>query len=107
MLWGKKLKRYVIPITGFLLIIGYMISNVGNISSEYVASLLQSFIITISLQDIFIVLFGYLISVLTFNHIKFDHKERSIMYIITTKKHDKIKLSENKMDIENDSKSLD
>lgn len=107
MLWSKKLKRFIIPSTGFFLIIGYILSDISHFSTEYISSLLQSFIITISLQDIFIVLFGYLMSALTLNHIKFDHKERSIVYMITKKTHDKIKLTENKLDIENDSKSLD
>ena len=106
-LWGKKLKRFVIPITGFILVLGYVMNSLGDLNGEYISSLVQSFIITISLQDIFIVLFGFLMSALTLNRIKFDHKERSIVYVVTKKTYDKIELSENKDDIENDSKSLD
>jgi hypothetical protein len=83
--WYKRIygkyKHNVIAITGVILMFFYSGMSYRIINSEYISSLLQSYILTLVFQDIFLVLFGFLIKKITFNYIKFDHKERSINYV--------------------------
>lgn len=83
--WYKKVygnyKHNAIAISGVILMFFYSGISIRTINSVYISSLLQSYILTLVFQDIFLVLFGFLISKLTFNHIKFDHKEKSINYV--------------------------
>ena len=94
----NKVKLSAAPFTGFLLILEYTFIGTGGISVETVVSLLQSFIITLSLQDVFIVLFGVLLNKLTFGMIKLDHNKRSINYVKTNKNNDDVELDKKQED---------
>lgn len=94
----KKFKLSPIPFTGVLLIIAYSFLGVDGLTIVSFVSVLQSFILTLSLQDVFIVLFGYMINKLTFGLIKFNHSNKSINYVKSNKTNEYIELNKKEED---------
>jgi hypothetical protein len=99
MLYGKY-KRNVIAITGFILMLFYMGMSPQDLNLEYIGSLLQSYILTLVFQDMFIVLFGFFINKITFNYIKFDHSNRSINFVQHKKATENVVLDKGKDNLE-------
>jgi hypothetical protein len=91
-LFGKH-KKYIIPITGLFLLIGYLFLGTNGLNVAAFSSLIQSYLLMLVFQDIFIVIFGLLINKVSFNHIKFDHNDKSIKYVSFTKKSEDVELN--------------
>lgn len=90
-----KFREYCLPITGGVILSFYLIELYisGDINSDYIFSLLQSYMLTIVFQDIFSVLVGFLINKLTLGSVKFDHDNKSINYFKSSSSSSSVELN--------------